>query len=64
MIQEKSKFEKTEFERLELKKAKSNYKSLQKNEGRFNATLNEILTAFSNSKVPHFGSLVFNGQRV
>lgn len=55
---------KTSVEKEALVKAKANYKELVKNREKYNFTLNGILTAFSNSLLPKWGSFVFNGQRV
>ena len=55
---------KTEFEKLALRRAKNEYKKLRKNEGKFNETLNQILTSFSISKLPDWGTMKFNGQTV
>ena len=55
---------KTEFEKAALRNAKSNFKSLKKHTEKYNASLNQLLTAFSVAKLPDWGSFTFNGQRV
>ena len=55
---------KTQQEKDQLVLAKENYKKSKENKEAFNSSLNTILTAFSQSVLPEWGSFVFNKQRV